>query len=81
MDSMVLLTKIVPWLLSRTPGHPNIVTMFSNKKPTLVAAIHPLFGASSSHLVKYSFVVTLVQNERLVTKRPKILVTTIFFKG
>ena len=31
--------------------------------------------------VMYLDVLTLVENERLVTRRPKILVTKVFFKG
>ena len=32
------------------------------------------------YVVEYSGM-SLVENERLVTRRPKILVTTVFFKG
>ena len=35
-----------------------------------------------SKIIRPHFIINaLVENERLVTKRPKVLVTTIFFKG
>ena len=36
---------------------------------------------SKSPVFSFEVLITLVENERLVTKRPKILVTAVFFKG